>query len=287
MTAKSLRSQIDEDRLLVVPGAYDALTARLVAEAGFSAVYMSGAAVSIAHGYPDYGLLTLTEMAEAAGIMARSVNIPVIADADTGFGNELNTTRAVQEYERLGVAAIQIEDQVSPKKCGHLDNKEVIPRGEFVSKIRAAVAARKNRDFLIVARTDSRAIADLDEAVARANLALEAGADIAFVEAPQTLDEMMAVPKLVAGPCLLNIVPGGKTPDVDLAQVSSMGYRVVILPGLLFATVMDSCVDVLSKLKEHAIVPSSSFGPPLRERFRRLGAEEWDVLRSAYAPAGE
>ncbi|MGA7815933.1 isocitrate lyase/PEP mutase family protein, partial [Caballeronia sp.] len=204
-----LRQHVNGPRMLVVPGAYDSLTARLVEQAGFSAVYMTGAGTSAARGYPDFGLLTMTEMVDNAGLIANAVTVPLIADADTGYGNELNVTRTVREFEARGVAAIHIEDQVSPKRCGHLDGKEVTSRDEFLAKIRAAVAARRNRDFVIIARSDARAVVDLDEAISRVNAALAAGADIAFVEATQTLDEMAQVPRRVEGPCLLNIVPGG------------------------------------------------------------------------------
>lgn len=284
--AHQLRSHLRSEKMLIVPGAYDGITARLVAQAGFDAIYMSGAGVSVARGYPDYGLLTLTEMAEAAGIVARSVDVPVIADADTGYGNELNTTRTVREYEMRGVAALQIEDQVSPKRCGHLDGKEIVPRDEFAAKIAAAAAARQDPDFVIVARTDARAVADMDEAIVRANLALDAGADVAFVEAPQSTDEMAAIPRLVNGPCMLNIVPGGKTPDLLLSDAAAMGYRVAILPGLLLAAVMDACDDSLARLRSDGAAPPSSSGPLLRERFQRLGSDEWDMLRRAISGAG-
>jgi 2-methylisocitrate lyase-like PEP mutase family enzyme len=203
-SANRLRTLLAETDLVVAPGCYDAITARLTEQAGYPAVYMTGAGTSAAKGYPDYGLLTLTEMAEAAGVLARSVGVPVISDADTGYGNELNVTRAVREFEGRGVAAIHIEDQVSPKRCGHLDGKEVVSMEEFVSKIRAAVAARRDPDFLIIARTDARAVIGFDEAIARANAAIAMGADMAFVEAVQTLEEMAEAPRRVSGPCLLN-----------------------------------------------------------------------------------
>lgn len=285
--AHRLRSHLRGGGLLAAPGAYDGITARMIAQAGFGAVYMTGAGVSAAHGYPDYGLLTLTEMAEAAGVLARSVAIPVIADADTAYGNELNATRTVREYEMRGVAAIQIEDQVSPKRCGHLDGKEIIPREEFAAKIAAAAAARHDPDFVIIARTDARAVATLDEAVSRVNLALAAGADIGFVEAPQTMEEMAAVPRLVRGPCLLNIVPGGKTPDLPLAAAGEMGYRIAILPGLLLMAVLDTCDASLARLQATGTTPPSGEGPSLRERFRRLGSDEWDVLRHKLPEAAE
>lgn len=285
--AHRLRTHLREGGLLIAPGAYDGITARMVAQAGYGAVYMTGAGVSAAHGFPDYGLLTLTEMAAAAGILARSVDLPVIADGDTAYGNELNATRTVREYEMRGVAAVQIEDQVAPKRCGHLDGKEVVPREEFVAKIAAAAAARRDPDFVVVARTDARAVADLDEAIARANLALQAGADVAFVEAPQTLEEVAAVPRLVRGPCLLNIVPGGRTPDLSLAAAEAMGYRIAILPGLLLTAVMDVCDAALARLKQDGAAPAFASGPALRERFRRLGADEWDALRRPLLRAAE
>ncbi len=211
--------------------------------------------------------------------MARSVDVPVIADGDTGYGNELNATRTVREYEMRGVAAIQIEDQVSPKRCGHLDGKEVIPRDEFAAKIAAAAAARRDPG-LRHHRPHGRPRRDeLDEAVARVNLALAAGADIAFVEALANARRGHGVPRLVRGPCLLNIVPGGKTPDLPLADAQSMGYRVAILPGLLLTAVMDSCDAALAALNRTGAPPSSAGGPLLRERFSRLGADEWDALR--------
>src|SRR5262249_35943522 len=176
-------------------------------------------------GSPDFGLLTMSEMVGNAGRIVAAVELPVVADADTGYGNELNVTRTVREYEARGVAAIHIEDQVSPKRCGHLDGKEVISRTDFVSKIRAAVEARRTKDFVVIARTDARAMLSLDEAIWRANAALDAGADMAFVEATQSLEEVAAVPRQVKGPCLLNVVPGGRTPIFDLRQAEEMGYR--------------------------------------------------------------
>src|SRR5437879_3664383 len=201
-----LRELLTRAEMIVAPGAYDGLTARLVEQAGFPAVYMTGAGTSASKGFPDYGLLTMTEMVENAAMMAPLVEIPLIADADTGYGNELNVTRTIRAFEARGVAAIHLEDQVSPKRCGHLDGKEIVSREEFLAKIRAAVAARRDPDFLLIARSDARAVAGLDEAIARANAALEAGADMAFVEATQTLEEVAAVPRLVQGPCLLNVV---------------------------------------------------------------------------------
>jgi 2-methylisocitrate lyase-like PEP mutase family enzyme len=256
--------------------------ARLVTQAGFRAAYMTGAGTATSFGLPDYGLLTMTEMVGNAARIAAAADVAVIADADTGFGNELNVTRAVREYERAGVAAIHIEDQSFPKKCGHLDNKVIIPQEEFIAKIRAAVTARSDPDFKIIARTDSRAPIGFEEAIARANAAMEAGADIAFVEAPQTLDELRAVPKLVNGPCLFNLVYGGKTPDIDLDTAKEMGFRLAILPDVLWREIVMVCESVLEGLAAGRL-PDQKSGLNVRELFQRTGAEEWDALRTRFA----
>jgi 2-methylisocitrate lyase-like PEP mutase family enzyme len=285
--ARGLRLLLKTEAMVTAPGAYDGLTAKLVAQAGFPAVYMTGAGTSVSHGYPDFGLLTMSEMVENAARIVRSVDVPVIADADTGYGNELNVFRTVQEYERRGVAGIHIEDQVSPKKCGHLDDKEIVSREDYIAKIRAAVAAKRDGDFLIIARTDARAVAGLDEAVTRVNAALAAGADMAFVEAPQTMDELAAVPKRVAGPCLLNVVRGGKTPEIDLLRAQEMGYRLAIVPGLLLKAVIGACDEVLAELKAHHIHPVPRSDMTVREAFNRVGATEWDALRTRFRNAEE
>jgi 2-methylisocitrate lyase-like PEP mutase family enzyme len=268
--------------MIVAPGVYDGLMARLVARAGFRAAYMTGAGTAASHGLPDYGLLTMTEMVANAARITAAADVAVIADADTGFGNELNVTRAVREYERAGVAAIHIEDQGFPKKCGHLDNKVIVPLDEFLPKIRAAVAARTDPDFKIIARTDSRAPIGFDEAIARANAALGAGADIAFIEAPRTLEEIRAVPKLVNGPCLFNLVYGGKTPDINLDTAREMGFRVSILPDVLWREAVMACERVLAGLAAGRL-PDQTTGLTVRELFERTGAGEWDALRTRFA----
>ena len=275
-----LRQLLRQPELVVAPGCYDAITARMIERAGFPAVYMSGAAVSASLGYPDYGLVTMSEMVERAGVIARSVSIPVVSDADTGYGNELNVTRTVREFEARGVAAIHIEDQVAPKRCGHLDGKEVVSREEFASKIRAAVEARRSKEFIVIARTDSRAMMSLDEAIARANAALEAGADIAFVEATQSVEEAAAVPKRVRGPCLLNVVPGGRTPITNLRDAEAMGYKLAILPGLMLQATITAGDAALAQVKATGIVPASPVS--VGETFRRFGADEWDALRQRF-----
>jgi 2-methylisocitrate lyase-like PEP mutase family enzyme len=268
--------------MLVAPGAYDCITARTIAEAGFEAVYMTGAGTAATLGYPDYGLVTMSEMADNAGRIASAVDVPVIADADTGYGNELNATRTVREYERRGVAGLHIEDQGFPKKCGHLDNKTVVPLDEYVTKVRATVAARTNSDFLIIARTDSRATLGLEEAIRRANAALRAGADMAFVEAPQTLEEVMAVPRLVEGPCLLNVVWRGKTPDIPFADAQRAGYKLAIVPGLLFKAVIGVCDAMLGELKAKGQHPDIDTKLTVREAFRRVGADQWDAVSERF-----
>ncbi|MES2184130.1 MAG: isocitrate lyase/phosphoenolpyruvate mutase family protein [Pseudomonadota bacterium] len=279
---QTLRALLAGPAIVAAPGGYDGITARAIEHAGFGAAYMTGAGVSASRGFPDFGLLTLTEMAQAAGTMAAAVKIPVIADADTGYGNELNVTRTLREYERAGVAGLHIEDQVSPKRCGHLDGKEIVPLDEFVAKIRAAVAARSDPALLLIARTDARAVVGLDDAVARANAALAAGADMAFVEAAQSMEELALIPQLVHGPCLLNIVRGGKTPDVPLAVAQQMGYRLAILPSLLIGAVTEACDEALRALREHGKPPVSSNALPVAERFRRYGADEWNALRTRF-----
>ncbi len=280
--ARTLRELLARPEIVVAPGAYDGMTAKMVEAAGFSCIYMTGAGASAARGFPDYGLLGMSEMAEAAGVLARSVCVPVLADADTGYGNELNVTRTVREYEMRGVAGLHIEDQVAPKRCGHLDGKEVIPCEQFVAKIRAALHARRDPDFLVVARTDARAMLGLDEAVRRARAALAAGADMVFVEAAQSLEELASIPRLVQGPCLLNIVRGGKTPDLSLAEAQEMGYRLAILPSLLIGAAASACEQALSALKATGQPPASANTPGVAERFRRLGAAQWDALRTRF-----
>ena len=278
-----LRELLGKPGIVTAPGAYDGITARLIEQAGFPAVYMTGAGTSLARGFPDFGLLSMSEMVDNAAMLARTVEIPLIADADTGYGNELNVTRTVREFEARGVAGIHIEDQASPKRCGHLDGKQIIPQAEFISKIRAAVAARRDADFLIIARTDSRAVAGFDEAIARANAALAAGAGMAFVEAVQTTEELALVPQRVKGPCLLNVVPGGKTPLITLPEAQALGYRVAILPVLLLNAVMVAADQALRTVKDSGASPSAPKGATVMDTFQRFGADEWNALRQRFA----
>ena len=277
--AAKFRSLLDSRRLIVAPGVVDCFTGRAVAHAGFPAAYMTGAGIAMTLGYPDYGLTTMTEMVGNAARIVNAIDVPLIADSDTGFGNELNVFRTVQEFERAGVAAIHIEDQVFPKKCGHLDNKELVSREDYIAKIRAAAAARKSKDFCIIARTDARAVAGFDEAIGRANAALANGADVVFVEATQSMAEVEAVPKLVTGPCLLNVVQGGKTPEGAFESAERLGYAIAIIPGLLLEGMLQACDRLLGDLRQGRLPPVS--GSPAK-LFARFGAAEWDERRIAF-----
>jgi 2-methylisocitrate lyase-like PEP mutase family enzyme len=279
-----LRELLRQDGLITAPGAYDCITARMIQQAGFNAVYITGAGTAAMLGYPDYGLVTMSEMVENAGRIAAAVGVPVISDADTGYGNELNVVRTVREFEQRGVAGIHIEDQNFPKKCGHLDNKVVIPLEDYVAKIRAAASAKSDPEFLIIARTDARAVLGFEEAVRRANAAIDAGADMAFVEAPESLEEVASVPRLVHGPCLLNMVWRGKTPDVELDNAQAMGYKLAILPVLLFNAVVGVCDKMLGELKQKRRHPMPLADVAPREFFRRMGAEDWDRISADHRP---
>jgi 2,3-dimethylmalate lyase len=237
-SSAGLRSLLSGEEMVLAPGCFDALGARLIAEAGFPAAYMTGFGTAAARlGQPDVGLLTMTEMVDNARRIAGAVAIPVIADADTGYGNAINVIRTVQEYEAAGVAAIHIEDQVMPKKCGHMDGKQVIDALEMAAKVRAAVAARSSHEFLIIARTDARAVEGLSAALERARRYLDAGADVLFVEAPQSIAEIEAIAGALPDvPLLFNYAEGGKTPPVTHAQLRDFGFKLVIFPiGLLLA----------------------------------------------------
>ena len=231
---------MQKGRPVLAPGCYDALGARLVEEAGFPAVYMTGFGTSAGLlGRPDVGLVSMAEMADNARRIVEAVDLPVIADADTGYGNPINVVRTVREYERAGVAALHIEDQVAPKKCGHMEGKQVIPAAEMVEKVRAAADARVSAELLIIARTDARAVEGLDAAIERAARYHEAGADVLFIEAPQSVDEVRTIAGSFPGvPLLFNYAEGGKTPAVDHAVLAELGYAIVIFPiaTLLAAT---------------------------------------------------
>ena len=283
--AEQLRQSLKSERLIIAPGAMDCVSAAAVEQNGFSAIYMTGMGTAACRlGLPDYGLATMTEMVANASAMTKAVHIPIIADADTGYGNELNMTRTVIEYEHIGAAGIHVEDQVSPKKCGHLDRKMVVPRNEFISKIAAAVTARRNPDFLIIARTDSTAVLGFNEAIDRANAALDAGADMALVEAPESTDQLLKIPELVHGPCVLNILFGGKSPLVSFDLIEQAGYRLAFLSDVLLGSAFAAYDHALRQVRDAAHCAGVLQLPhiaPAREIFRRLGAEHWDALRAS------
>jgi 2-methylisocitrate lyase-like PEP mutase family enzyme len=231
-TTASLRTLLQGGELVVAPGVYDGLSARIAAAAGFEALYISGGAIARSMGYPDIGLVTLTEMAKRIEeIREASAKLPLIADADTGYGNALNVMRTVRMYERIGVSALHLEDQVAPKRCGHYEKKEVISAAEMVGKIRAAVDARESDELMIIARTDTRSVMGLDEALARGRSYRRAGADMIFVEAPQSVAEIERIPQELDAPLLINMFEGGKTPLVHPDRLGELGYQLMIVPS--------------------------------------------------------
>ena len=233
MTAcrQTLRALVAKKGGLVVPGAYDGISALLVQHAGFPAVYMTGYGTAASRlGLPDLGFAGLAEMADHARNLAAILDVPLIADADTGYGNALNVRRTVQTYEAAGVAALHIEDQITPKRCGHLSGHQVIPRGEFVGKIRAAVEARTDPDLLIIARTDAISAVGLDEALRRGEAVVRAGADVLFIEAPRTEAAVESVARAFDTPLLYNYAPGGRSPLLPFARLRELGFAVILLP---------------------------------------------------------
>ena len=267
-----LRALLARDEPLLVPGAYDALSARLVEQAGFDAVYMTGfGATASLLGMPDVGLLSGSEMVDNAGRMARAVDVPLISDADTGYGNAINVARTVQQFERAGVAAVHLEDQVSPKRCGHMSGKSVVPVDEMVEKVRAAVAARSDPDFLLIARTDARAVEGLDGALERARAYLDAGADALFVEAPESEAEVAEVAGAFPGtPLLFNWVERGRTPMLPLERIAELGFALVIFPVATLFSATTGMQRYLAELR--------SAGTPLQALDDAVGFEAFTDL---------
>jgi len=250
MKQKKLRQMIADKEFIQAPGAYDALTARIVETHGFNAVYMTGYGTAASHfSYPDIGLLTMTEMVENASRIADAVQIPLIADADTGYGNPINVVRTIREYEKAGVAAIQLEDQSWPKRCGHMAGKKVIEAAEMIEKIKAAVDTRRDEDLLIITRTDALATDGFDRAIERGHLFAEAGADILFIEAPVNREQVEKIPRLLASkPLLLNLGP--RTPNFSTDELKKMGYAIAIYPGICIAGAVTGCIEEVRRLKE-------------------------------------
>ncbi len=253
-----LRELLNAKEILVAPGAHDALTAKVIEKCGFDAVYMTGygqAASSL--GMPDIGLLCMSEMVERARNMASAVSVPVIADGDTGFGNAVTVMRTVAEYESVGVAAIQLEDQVAPKRCGHMAGRKVVSMDEMVGKIKAACKARKDPDFCIIARTDARTVLGIEEAVKRAKAYEEAGADIIFVESVESVEEMQLVHREIKKPTLANMVEGGRTPMLTNDELEKVGYSLVIYPTASTYTTAKAMFGLWENLKKDGTTKTS------------------------------
>ena len=245
------RRLLEQPGIIMAPGAYDCLTAKLIESAGFPAVYMTGAGTSVARlGYPDLALATMTEMLDNASQIASVVDIPVIADADTGYGGVLNVRRTVRQYERSGVAALHLEDQNFPKRCGHLDDKRVIPVEDMVQKINAAVDARTDDDFTIIVRTDALAVTGWDDSMRRCEEYVKAGADVLFVEALRTPDEVERAARELSVPLLYNYVETGKSPLLSAQELERFGFKIVIFPASALLTAMQSVQQTLNILKQ-------------------------------------
>lgn len=248
--AKELRTLLARPKLLVAPGCYDALSAKLIQDTGFEAAYMTGFGTSASVlGMPDAGLISFTEMATHAGNLANAIDIPLIADGDTGYGNAVNVFRTVKAYARAGVAALHLEDQVFPKKCGHVAGKKVIPVEEMVGKLRAAADARAEKDIVIIARTDARVMEGVESALRRSLAYMEAGADMIFFEAPESEDELELVGKKIDAPLLVNMAIGGKTPYVPLSRLEAMGYNLAIFPAVLMKSAIVAMRETLVQIK--------------------------------------
>ena len=245
-----LRELLSRDEVQVAPGVFDGISARLVEQAGFALAYASGGAISRSMGYPDMGLLSMSEVIGRLAPIVDAVTIPVVADADTGYGNALNAQRAVRAFERLGVAGLHLEDQVFPKRCGHYDDKAVVPVAEMVQKIRAARDAATDPDLVLIARTDAIAVEGFDAAIERAAAYAEAGADVLFVEAPQSEEQIEEIGRRLPQPKLINMFLGGKTPIVPLDRLQAWGYRLVIVPSDLQRAALFAMNEVLGALKD-------------------------------------
>lgn len=249
---KMLRNLLQEEGIIVAPGAHNAFAAKIIEQTGgFQAVYMTGSGTAMSLiGEPDIGLLTMTEMVTQAKNIANAVSLPLIADADTGYGNAINVVRTVQEYEKAGVAAIHIEDQIIPKKCGHFEGKQVISQDEMVGKIKAALDAREDPDFVVIARTDARAVLGVEEAIKRAKAYVEAGADVIFFEAPQSLGELKIIAKSIDAPLLINMDEGTKTPLLTTKELEEIGYKIVIFPRSAPCAAAKTIQELMQLLKE-------------------------------------
>ncbi|MFN8535246.1 MAG: oxaloacetate decarboxylase [Dehalococcoidia bacterium] len=282
--AAALRARLAKPEILVVPGAADALTARLIGEAGFAAVYATGAGIAnVLLGLPDLGLTTMTEIVDQVRRIGDAVEIPLIADADTGFGNPLNVRRTVREIERAGAAGIQLEDQVSPKRCGHFAGKDVIDADEMVQKVRAACDARQDPDTIIVARTDAIAVLGVEEAIRRARLYHDAGADVIFVEAPTDRDTFAALPRQIDAPLLANMTEGGRSPLLPASELQAMGYKIALFPNTALRLALKAVQSGLQTLAaDGGSAALLDRLLPWDERQRVVGLPEYEQLERRY-----
>ncbi len=277
----SLRARLQTGKILIAPGAYDALTARLLEQAGFEAVYRGGyAASAAAFALPDLGITTLTDMVDHARRMTSAITVPVIADADTGYGEVPQVIHTVHELERAGVAAIQFEDQVFPKRCGHMEGKKVIPAEEMVVKVRAALDARRNPETVIIARSDATAVTGLDDAIARSRMYADAGADVIFIDAPTSEDDLKAIAGGgINAVLMVNISEYGKTPDLGAQRFEELGFGLVIYPSsTLFAAAQSTKELATALMAEGSTVSSVPRMMPFDEINDILGKDEWDSL---------
>ena len=281
---RTLRRLVGDKNGLVVPGAYDGVSARLVERAGFEAVYMTGFGTSASRlGLPDLGYAGLAEMSDHARNLAAAVSIPLIADADTGYGNALGVRRTVQAYEAAGVAALHIEDQVAPKRCGHLSGHQIVPLGEFTGKIRAAVEARRDPDLLIIARTDAISAVGFDEALRRGEAAARAGADLLFVEAPRDEAQVERVSRAFDVPLLYNYASGGRSPMPPFPRLRALGYAIIILPVDTLLVATKAMADYLAQVRARDDVQAlASQGLPFMEFNALIGATEQMALADRY-----
>lgn len=288
-TLKNLvRDAHAQGRALMLPGAYDALSARIIQDLGFKAVYVTGAGLANSRlGVPDIGLVTLTELRDHVALLADAVDLPLVVDVDTGFGNAVNVVRTVRLMERAGASALQLEDQVFPKKCGHFEGKAVIPAQEMVAKIKAAVDTRRSQDLLIIARTDARAVSSLDEALERGHAYHEAGADVIFIEAPESTDELALVGKSFEVPLVANMVEGGKTPVHSAPELAELGYTLVLFANAALRSAQKSVREVLQEIQR---VGSTSEVldrmSTWEERQSGVGKPHFDMLEQKYAVEG-
>jgi 2-methylisocitrate lyase-like PEP mutase family enzyme len=278
------RAEIAKRQGLLVPGAFNAMSARVIEDLGFGAVYLTGAGVTnMSFGLPDLGFIGLSDIAEHTARIRDAVELPMIVDSDTGFGNALNVRQAVRTLERAGADAIQIEDQVMPKKCGHFSGKEVIGAGEMVGKIRAAVDAREDDNFLIVARTDAAAAHGIDDAIERGHRFIEAGADVLFIEAMETRADIERLPGLFDKPLLVNIVIGGKTPVQDRESLAALGYGIVLYANAALQGAVRGMQHTLGLLLEHGRIDENpAIVTPFNERQRLVNKPFFDSLDARY-----